>query len=131
MSQEREPFNRVRVVPLRPPATPEAPGEEHQPAADPSAEAAPGFSTTSLELASYLLTRGYQIRTIVGPKHRRRVIFDSVPEPAVLAFYNGGPAPARTLFEVFHTLKHAVVTTLAPPRQGRILPPPTPGEGKP
>src|SRR5574337_563125 len=114
MSDGREPFNppKVRVVPLRPP---EAPKKE-EPAPEESPE---GFSTTSLELASYLLTRGYQIRDIVGPKFRRRIIFGPVPEQVVLDFYNGGPAPARTLFEIFHSLKHAVVTTLDQPRRER------------
>ncbi len=112
MSQEREPappFNPVKLIPLkRPPATPEPPVEEDQPAAEPE----PGFSTTSLELASYLVLTGHPIVRITGPRTHRKITFKSVSQEDRLAYYNGASAPARALFEAWHSLRHGLMNLL-------------------
>jgi hypothetical protein len=97
---------------LRPPAAPAAPAEPDRSAAGPSLAEAPGFATTSLELAAYLVLTGHRIAQITGPRTHRRVHFGAVSEEDRLAFYNGAAASARQLFETWHSLRHGLMNLL-------------------
>ena len=105
-------FNPPRVVPLRPRGVHASPPEGDRPSADPAASGPTSFATTSLELASYLLASGHRIARITGPRTRRRVVFEDVSQAARLAYYNGATAPARQLFEAWHSLRHGLMNLL-------------------
>ena len=76
------------------------------------AEGTPVFTTTSLELASYLVLTGHPIVRITGPRARRRIVFEAVSEADRLSFYNGATVSARQLFEVWHSLRHGLMNLL-------------------
>ena len=108
----QRPFNAPRVIPMRSPGAPAAPPANDRSAGSPVALGTAGFVTTSLELASYLVLTGHRIVRITGPRTRRRIVFEAVSESDRLSFYNGAPAPARQLFEVWHSLRHGLMNLL-------------------
>ena len=61
---------------------------------------------SDLQLASYLLVRGYKLVRVEGPPTRRTFIFPGVPEEVVFNFYSGEDlVSARHLFDAYRNLK--------------------------
>ena len=67
------------------------------------------YKTCDLQLASYLATVGYPVRSIEGQPSRREFVFAEVPAIAVAEFFGGGGAVApRELFRTYRELKARV-----------------------
>ena len=61
---------------------------------------------SDLQLASYLLARGYKFLRAEGSTHKRVFIFAGVPETEVFSFYSGDDqVSARSLFDAYRNLK--------------------------
>lgn len=68
---------------------------------------------TDLQLASYLMARGYRLIRAEGPTHRRTFIFEGVPEESVFSFYSGNDqVSARHLFDCYRNLKGLTMQVL-------------------
>ena len=61
---------------------------------------------SDLQLASYLMARGYKLLRAEGPTHKRTFIFVGVPDQDVFSFYSGDDqVSARHLFDAYRNLK--------------------------
>lgn len=70
------------------------------------------FETTDLQLAAFLVTLGYRVRAVDGPKDRRRFVFEAVAASDVTDYYAGaGHVNARDLFRTYRDLKSLLFQT--------------------
>ncbi len=68
---------------------------------------------SDLQLASYLLARGFRLLRTEGPERRKTFVFAEVPEEVTFAYYGGQDAvSARLLFDAHRNLRGLVVQGL-------------------
>ncbi len=61
---------------------------------------------SDLQLASYLMARGYKLLRAEGPTHKRTFIFIGVSDADIFKYYSGDDqVSARHLFDAYRNLK--------------------------
>ena len=69
------------------------------------------FQTSDVHLVAYLVTLGYQLGHLDGPKDERVFHFSNIPSELVATFYQSGEAPARKLLATYKRIRKMMAMT--------------------